>query len=402
MAHGNLCINVPADDIDDVGRLGKALLELSGTLEQHAAEQAHLHDLTEQANAGFVLDQILNQLYDSFRPLIPYERISLALLERSGDLLRARWARSDSSRIRLKAGYAAPMQGSSLEKIIETGEPRILNDLEDYLREHPNSKSTRLIVEEGIKSSLTCPLIALGKPVGFLFFSSMERNTYQDVHVDLFVQIADQLSMIVEKTRLYEQLQYSNSKLQEANDKLERLSSLDGLTGIANRRLFDERLQMEWKRAIRNKTPLSLILVDVDAFKQYNDLHGHLAGDDCLRFVARSIDAQLHRPADLAARYGGEEFAAVLPETNCESAVHLAAKLRAEIEAQKMPHGQSPASDFVTISLGVATITPRQNMDADTLIATADAALYAAKEQGRNRVMSASVGHGGLPQIEFV
>ncbi len=169
-----------------------------------------LSSITEQINAGFTLDNVLDKVFESFRSIIPYNRIGFALLEEEGKVLRARCAHSDASDIKLYIGYSAPMKGSSLQRIIDTGKPRILNDLETYLQEHPDSDSTRKIVEEGIRSSLTCPLIAMGKPIGFMFFSSMAPKTYKDVHVELFLQIAGQLALTVEKSRLHQQLMESN------------------------------------------------------------------------------------------------------------------------------------------------------------------------------------------------
>lgn len=162
--------------------------------------------ITEKINAGKVLDEILDFAYGSLRTVIPYHRIGFSLLEENNTILRSYWARSDAAHIKLEKGYTAGMKDSSLEKVLEACEPRILNDLEAYLKEHPRSDSTRRIVEEGMRSSLTCPLIASGKPVGFLFFSSMKAHEYQDVHVGLFQEIAGQLALMLEKSRLYEQV----------------------------------------------------------------------------------------------------------------------------------------------------------------------------------------------------
>ena len=159
-----------------------------------------------QVNAGLVLHEVLDHVYDSFRSIIPYDRIGFSLIEEKDTSVRAHWARSAAPEMKLCAGYSAPLQGSSLQTIIDTGRPRILNDLRQYLADHPDSESTALIVEEGMRSSLTCPLIALGKPIGFMFFSSMRPHTYADLHVELFLQIAGQLAVIVEKSRLYQQL----------------------------------------------------------------------------------------------------------------------------------------------------------------------------------------------------
>jgi len=175
-------------------------------------------------------------------------------------------------------------------------------------------------------------------------------------------------------------------QLEEENQNLRRLSFLDGLTGIANRRHFDEILLNEWNRALRDARPLSLIILDIDFFKNYNDTYGHQTGDDCLKQVAGFLSSSLKRPGDLAARYGGEEFAAILPNTNIEGATVIAEVLRSGIEALRIPHASSPVSAYVTVSAGVASTVPGRNGSPEFLVTTADKALYQAKQGGRNRV----------------
>lgn len=169
-------------------------------------------------------------------------------------------------------------------------------------------------------------------------------------------------------------------------DMLERLVAIDGLTNIYNRRKFDETLELEWKRARRNKFPLSLIMSDVDHFKGYNDHYGHTAGDDCLRRVSRGLKDMLQRPADLLARYGGEEFAVILPETDYNGGIYIAAVLIKGIEDMNISYSYSPVAGYVTISIGVATSIPGRNCDTpQQLIEAADSMLYAAKKNGRNQ-----------------
>ena len=177
------------------------------------------------------------------------------------------------------------------------------------------------------------------------------------------------------------------SQLRNYNNQLQVLSSFDSLTGIANRRSFDEYLVREWERAVISSTWLSLILIDIDFFKNFNDTYGHQAGDRCLYEVASALNDSLHRSGDLAARYGGEEFAVILPDTDCRGAMLVAEKLRTEIENLRIPHAKSTVANYVTVSIGVASTMPVQYNSPENVIAEADQALYAAKKAGRNRVM---------------
>jgi len=205
MAAGRFDVETPVGD-DELGRLGEELRLLSRELKRRDREVETLLHVTERINAGLLLDEVLDLIYDSFRLIIPFDRLGCALLEKEGTTVQARWARSDSRDLRMPGNFAAPLQGSSLEEVIQTGRPRILNDLDAYLRNKPDSEATQFIVGEGMRSSLTCPLITMGRPIGFLFFSSSQPDTYRSIHTELFQQLAAQISMIVEKSRLYQRL----------------------------------------------------------------------------------------------------------------------------------------------------------------------------------------------------
>ena len=176
--------------------------------------------------------------------------------------------------------------------------------------------------------------------------------------------------------------------LRRANLELQRLASLDGLTRLANRRRFDEFLKQEWLRMRREKAPISVVLADIDHFKLYNDTFGHIAGDECLRTVARVIRQCVRRPADLVARYGGEELGIVLSKTDSGGAMFVAEMIRAAVLNLKTAHPASLTKPFVSLSLGVSSTYPSKKTSAETLLATADEALYDAKGQGRNRAVS--------------
>ncbi|PPD29267.1 MAG: diguanylate cyclase response regulator [Methylomonas sp.] len=196
-----------------------------------------------------------------------------------------------------------------------------------------------------------------------------------------------QLTVIaMERIYLMRQTLFSTQQqLQKANFELERLSLFDQLTGLANRRNFDATLERQFAWARRSKSPLSLIMCDVDFFKSFNDSYGHQQGDDCLSQVAAAIGAQARRPIDLACRYGGEEFSVILPETDLQGARVVAELIRASVFARQMPHMGSKVADRVSISLGLATYVG-QFQNTSQLIKAADDALYRAKDHGRNRV----------------
>jgi diguanylate cyclase (GGDEF)-like protein len=178
--------------------------------------------------------------------------------------------------------------------------------------------------------------------------------------------------------------------LHEANCRLEAQSSLDGLTGIANRRSFDWSLEREWKRHMRAQIPLSLALIDVDWFKQYNDTYGHLAGDDVLRSIAFAIQSGVHRPGDVSARFGGEEFAVILPDTNEHQSRYVMAMIHQRVRALEIPYPNPAVGPFVTISIGIATVVPVWNESPLDLVHEADVALYRAKAEGRDRAIHAA------------
>jgi len=208
---------------------------------------------------------------------------------------------------------------------------------------------------------------------------------------DIGVNLSEALRIKFENENLADSLKLSNTQLQTVNQELTQISSTDGLTGVANRRYFDNYFEKEWKRLSREGMGVAVVMLDVDNFKMYNDSLGHQAGDSCLIQVAQSIKASLRRPADMVARYGGEEFIILLPNTSKVGAVRVAEFIRENILHLKIPHPQSETSEWVTISLGAAYCEPQVGMMSADLISKADEALYSAKKEGRNNVKFASL-----------
>lgn len=186
--------------------------------------------------------------------------------------------------------------------------------------------------------------------------------------------------------RMQSDLNDLNSELQCHKEKLAELSYVDGLTAIPNRRRFNEYLEAEWKRAMRSGSPLSLILIDIDFFKQYNDHYGHSAGDECLVLVGQTISTCSKRSSDLVSRYGGEEFAVVLPETGYTGAMKVAEEIQTSIRELSIEHGYSKIAPQITVSIGVACVVPTQKHTYMDLLNATDNQMYKAKENGRNQI----------------
>lgn len=368
----------------DLARLGRAISALSDRLVREKEREAMLSTVSDRVLQGVLLHEVLDHIYESFRTLIPYDRIGCALLEDDGQVLRAQWARSEFVQSRLPQGYAARMEGSSLRSLVDIGTPRIIDDLEAYAAVRPRSHATRLILEEGVRSSLTCPLISHGHPVGFLFFSSRQKNSYSLEHSEVFQRLAGLLSGVVERSATYDRLAASNSALRLAQEALQQQATHDSLTGLLNRGAVVGALETMLTRAKRRQREGAVILLDIDHFKSVNDTHGHLAGDAVLREVGRRL-ARLTRAGDSVGRYGGEEFLVCLDECTREGAGHVADRLCASIRATPVVIGA--VSIDLTVSAGVAQRRDLGTQTVESLVGDADAALYEAKRQGRDRVV---------------
>ncbi|MBE9226787.1 PAS domain S-box protein [Phormidium sp. LEGE 05292] len=242
------------------------------------------------------------------------------------------------------------------------------------------------LYELSVRAKLVVPLMA-GENLWGLLIAHHCRDVrdWQPSEISLLQQLATQLGIAIQQALLVEQMELANAELK-------RLACLDGLTQVANRRHFNEYLEREWRRMIREQNPIALILCDIDYFKLYNDTYGHLAGDSCLQQVADAIQRAVQRPADLVARYGGEEFAVILPNTNTEGALTVAEKIRTYVAALQISHQESQTSKYVTLSLGVAVTIPCLEFSYQELIRRADLGLYEAKSQGRDRIILKSFG----------
>ncbi len=209
-----------------------------------------------------------------------------------------------------------------------------------------------------------------------------EKRFWEAWEVELLEDVSIHLGIALNQNELYRELEVANQELQELVFK-------DELTQLNNRRYFDEIILKEWKRAIREKQPISVIICDVDYFKQYNDTYGHQAGDYCLQKVAQCLALSCQRPTDVVCRYGGEEFMILLPNTESSGAIYVAGQIRSRLRQCKIPHQKSQVSQYVSLTFGVASCIPKVNQDYQTLLKIADDALFAGKKQGRDRIILA-------------
>lgn len=281
-----------------------------------------------------------------------------------------------------------PISAGVVGRALRLGAPQLVLDVAadpDYVA-----------IASQVKAEFVAPIRSGDRMIGAVSIENDDAGVFSAENLRLLELVADQVAGAIQLALLNErlseikvQLETANGHLQQANRSLERLSQVDPLTGVANRRHFEEALELEWRRLSRAGGRLSLLLADVDHFKAYNDSQGHIAGDRCLQRVAMVLQEGAQRAGDLVARYGGEEFVVVLSATDEEGAARIAEQVRARLEALAIPHPTSPVAPLVTLSVGVATLVPRPDGSPGQLVAAADRALYRAKQEGRNRVVVA-------------
>ena len=313
MREGRFDLSIPVDPGADIGKIGNELIKLSDELKRNSIETSKLQQIIHEVSAGLSVEDVLGHLYDSFQTVIPYNRIGCALLCDDDKILTAHWTKSDAPKVMLKQGFHTLLEGSSLQQILATGQPRILNDLETYLAEHPGSESTRLIVAEGMRSSLTCPLFSQGRILGFLFFTSKEKNTYQDIHQEIFVRIAEQLSILIENRHLYPQLLAD----EEIQYKAMVRGSLDGFwVNDAKGRFLDVNDAYCHMIGYSREELLNMRVADVEAAESPEEIAEHIkkikdAGGDRFETRHRRKDGKiidLEISVNFASLCGGQAY----------------------------------------------------------------------------------------------
>lgn len=384
IGHGNLDYKIEIETGDEIEELGREFNNMAQSLKEKITEVKEYSDKLEKTNrqldqnilqlytlynisktlsATFEMENVLNQIVGGINQALRLHRVNVMLVneDRTEMYIVAGMGISERAKeMRFKLGEGI------YGWVAMTGQAEIINDLSNYAQFKPTEG-----FDDDVSSLICAPFKGRGRVIGIINTYRLGGEVFDETSFELLIAAASQIGIALENARLFEETKI--------------LAITDGLTHLYNHRYFLECLDEEFERAKRYKRELSLIMIDIDFFKNYNDAHGHPKGDELLRSVS-GILKRMARKTDTAARYGGEEFVIILPETENKVAFIMAERLRKEMESNKFPGAETQPLGMVTISLGVASCNEKSVKSTDDLIENADNALYRAKEEGRNRV----------------
>lgn len=337
---------------------------------QRAERIATLNRLTRVISSSLDISAVYEAFAEEVKLLIPYDHMGIVVPDDLDRGFRMFQFTGEGSTTGTLASVWSKNRGTGIEWVVSNRRPHIEPDL----AQERLFVEDELLLKEGIRSSVRLPLVARGKVIGALFLGSVVPRCYSERELELLVPVGEQLAIAIENSRLF----------QEIN----RLAITDELTGLFNRRHFYHHLEQEFRRARRYDRPLSLIMMDIDDFKRYNDLNGHLAGDQILRILAGRLRSST-RAVDMLARYGGDEFGIILPETDLKQAGVQAERIRSAVKRDPQGAHDQKDGNGLTASLGIARLGP-EIREVEDLIRAADQALYRSKAAGGNRISTAS------------
>ncbi|MEY3297917.1 MAG: hypothetical protein RLZZ597_1177 [Cyanobacteriota bacterium] len=367
--------------VRDITLMVKAEQQLFAQAErfrQQAQRDRVLAQVTQRISQSLDLQEVLDTAVDELRRMMHTNRVLVYHFEGDDGGGQVIAESVDDPALSLRTvtveDHCFSVHGSAVRSYRQ-GRIQRTNDIHNASLPHCY---VEMLSQLRVRANLVIPIVQGDHLWGLLTCQQCDLpRDWDDLEVETLAQLANQLAIAIQQSELYQQLQ-------RANEELQHLATHDKLTGLANRRYFDDYLDQEWRRLTRERAFLSLILLDIDYFKPYNDTYGHLAGDACLAQVAKVIRQSIKRPADLAARYGGEEFAIILPNTPLEGAVHTAELICQAIAETRIPHTSSPDQPYITVSIGIASVYPSPTRPSHVLTDLADQALYQAKAQGRD------------------
>ena len=364
--------------------------ETSGSEERRRARARSraleaLSAASRQVVDGTDLRVMLNRIVSFVQERFAMPMVQIVLLDEDGTHFTVH-ALAPENLAGIRIGQRWPTgQGGVVGNVLRSGVVRLIRDV----RNHPEYVE----VDPTVRAELALPLKRGSEAFGVLNLEAEDPELFSQETCQILEAVADQVAGAVHLARAYRQLRRTADQLAEANTELAKLNSqlallsrTDDLTGAANRRHFREVLDLEWRRAVRSAQPLSLLLVDVDQYKRYNDTYGHESGDMCLRRIAECLGGQVTRAGELLARWGGDEFVAVVPNADRRLALRLADRMRRAVRGLGIPHAANTAAQVVTVSIGHATRIPRRGIESESLVQEADRSLYEAKRLGRNQV----------------
>lgn len=335
--------------------------------EQRALAEA-LSNSAAALNSTLKFDDVLDLIIDNVGLVVPHDSANVMLLDPDTDIVSLACHRGyvergaeDNDMKQQFSLDAMPL----LADVVRTGQPLVIPDT------YAESKWTIVQASKWVRSYLTVPIQIQKRTVGFLSLDSETAGFFNHDHAERLQAFANHAAIAINNAHLYKEIH--------------ELAITDAVTNLHNRRYFDDVLEKEYSRHSRSNAELSLLILDVDHFKAFNDAYGHIRGDECLRQIARTIEKSVSRPPDVAARYGGEEFVCLLPETDLEGAKTVSEKIRRGVMDIAIPHGYSSVAQVVTISIGVATVMCKKDGLSSEIVAKADEQLYLAKSRGRNR-----------------
>ncbi|TAN63484.1 diguanylate cyclase [bacterium] len=353
------------EKINEVQKYSAELAVANRKLDQNILQLYTLYNISKTISVTFETDKLLTEISKEVEQSLKIHKINIMLID------------ADRTGMYVAAGLGIPdelikrkilFEENIYSRVTMTGIAEIINNPSENHLFKPITG-----VDDNVSSMIIAPFKGRGNVIGLLNAYKTDGALFDNAAFELLVAAANQIGMTLENARLFEETK--------------TLAITDGMTSLYNHRYFIETLRSEFERAKRYKRALSLIMIDIDFFKKFNDAHGHQGGDEVLKGVARALKKRV-RTSDIVARYGGEEFAIILPESNLQSAVTLAEGLRTEIESIRFPGAETQPLGKITLSLGVASCIDGMTENIDMLIKNADDALYRAKEEGRNRVCS--------------